>query len=156
MANAPGQGRRPDPKALQLLKGVDGKDPNRINHDEPEHDNLSVAAPSWLGKVATAEWNRLAPSLSRTGILTTADKMALEAYCECYALFRKASKEIDKFADNPKDSSLDQNDRNWINIRNGAMKELRSWASLFGLSPSDRTRIVSPNSAGKKAERMFD
>ena len=97
MANRKGQGRRADPTALKILKGTNEAHPERMNDNEPEYEGLGVEAPEWLDAEAKREWDRLAPSLEATGLLTVADKMAFEAYCWSYAVFKYSSQVVQLF-----------------------------------------------------------
>jgi phage terminase small subunit len=51
--------------------------------------------PDWLHEYAKAEWWRTAPELHLLGLLSAIDGSCLAAYCASYAMWRRASKELE-------------------------------------------------------------
>ena len=137
-------GRKPKPTNLKVLEGT-RKD--RINQNEPKPKTALLACPDYLKKdeVAYGEWNRIVPELYKLGLLTVADRTALELYCSQYSIYRKALKE------------LDEEGITSINIRNGkkanpatqivreSAKLIKAFATEFGLTPSSRGKMQLPS-----------
>lgn len=153
-------GRKPQATTLKLLKGV-AKD--RINQDEPKPDIGIPDMPKWLkGKTAIAEWKRLSEMLDRLGVLTEADGNSLAMYCYIVEQIACITEQIaengyvafdikinqdtgEEIMINPKSNPLALRLENYI-------RELRSYSALFGLDPSNRSKImVKPD--GKKTSK---
>ena len=60
MGNSKGQGRKPQPTALKVLKGNPGRRP--LNEDEPKPEVLLPRPPAHLSPVARREWRRAGAS----------------------------------------------------------------------------------------------
>lgn len=142
-------GRIPNPTQLKVLSGNPGKRP--IRTDEPKPVAASVDPPPHLNGEALAEWKRLAPELSRLGLLTVADRPFLVVFVEAWAAYRvaagilaeqgplvKSARDDGQYVKNPAAQvARDQAD---IMLRYG---------SRFGLSPADRVRLaVTPEDDG--------
>lgn len=84
------RGRKPKPAALKLLDGNPGKRP--IRGVEPRPPGGKPSCPAHLSPTAKAEWKRLAGALHQVGLLTSADRAALAAYCQAYGRWVEAEK----------------------------------------------------------------
>jgi P27 family predicted phage terminase small subunit len=129
------------PTKLKLLQGTFRKD--RAPKHEPEPRGIATC-PVGLDPDAKAEWKRIAPELTRLGLLTSVDRAAFSAYCASYATWKHADKDIQErgftitttrgLVKNPS-----------VLIASDALKVMRVYIAMFGMSPSDRTRIsVTP------------
>lgn len=133
-------GRKPDPTAIKIAKGVRK---SRINTLEPDlaPDN-SPEPPEHLDGYAASEWRRLYPELTAKGVLKAADRMVLAGYCEAYSEYRKASAELAKCK------------RQICTTPNGAVQAVpfvsmkRNWllvmlkySTELGITPSSRSKI---------------
>ena len=77
------RGRKPTPTALLRLGGS-----REIEHrgNEPQYaPPHSDRPPPHMPKAGKREWKRVYPLLKKTGVMTEADRSALEAYCETWA-----------------------------------------------------------------------
>jgi phage terminase small subunit len=75
---------RPQPTALRVLRGNPGK--RALNRQEPKIAPLSAECPAELvDPVARAEWDRVAPALIASGVVTVADRATLVGYCLSWA-----------------------------------------------------------------------
>lgn len=115
------RGQRPKPTALKLITGNPGKRP--INAQEPQYPPCATDVPEWLGDAAQAHWRRLAPMLSRSGVLKESDRDLLATYCATFAEYVEA-------------------------VRGGGASmamvgQLRQLMGELGLTPSARARIVA-------------
>jgi P27 family predicted phage terminase small subunit len=54
------------------------------------------AAPTWLSTEAKAEWRRVVPELDELGILARVDRAVLAAYCDAWAKFTMAARQLDR------------------------------------------------------------
>lgn len=131
------RGPRPKPTALRMLEG------NPSNRPLPPHEPKppaasGLAAPLSLDRLARVEWARLAPHLSRLGLLTEIDRSALEVCCGIYSELRQLRgtrrrwlRDKDKRDDVWRvDSALD---------RKAGL--YRQYLAEFGLTPAARTRV---------------
>lgn len=135
-------GRPPVPTQLKVLSGNPGRRPIAVN--EPKPAAVSLAPPSYLRGEALAEWKRLAPELSKLGLLTVADVSFLTVFCESWAMYRAASAilaEQGPLVKSARDESYVKNPAAQI-MRDAADVMLR-YGSRFGLSPSDRVRLAT-------------
>jgi phage terminase small subunit len=123
------KGRKQKPTALKLLQGNPGRRP--LNKQEPK-PKRNVRAPDGLSPGAKKEWRRLGPELRRLGLLTMADQAIFAMYCETVAVFYEARDGRDPHARNGSMLTMEK-----------AAAQGRAFATLFGLSPSDRTRLKS-------------
>ena len=93
------RGRKPSPTQLKLVRGNPGKRPIRAA-GEPKPGHTLPEAPVHLSARAKAAWGQIAPILSRMGVLTEADAVALELLCEAYADYSEARDELRAFGSN--------------------------------------------------------
>ena len=140
------RGRKPKPTALKVLKGNPGKRP--LNDHEPIPPKGELKCPSWLLPEAKKEWKRLASSLEAMGVLTVADLTAFAGYCQAYARWREAQDEITRHGSIYKDGDGRIRPNPYIAIANQQMREIKSFAADFGLTPS--AMIANVLSAAKK------
>ena len=120
---------KPKPTALKILQGNPGRRP--LNKREPK-PKKSLRCPAGLSPRARTEWRRLAPELFRLGLLTMADQVIFAMYCETSSVFFGARKKADY---EKRNGAMISMEKAWGNAR--------SFAALFGLSPSDRVRLTA-------------
>lgn len=133
------RGQKPKPTRLKKLEGVRT---SRINENEPEPGPGKVTCPGFLSKEAKAEWRRIAPELTRLGLLTPIDRAAFAAYCASYARWAKVEmKLLDKgvLVKGAKGQII-TSPLLWIST--SAMKQMLKFGVEFGLTPSSRSRLV--------------
>ncbi len=135
------------PTALKLVTGQIR--PGRMNPNEPQPEIEIPSCPSVLSPGAKAEWRRVAPMLEDQGLLSKLDRTALAAYCELYARWTEALKELKTGGSviTTPNGSLQVSPH--MSIARSAEKELRAYAALFGMSPADRSKV----SASPKKEK---
>jgi P27 family predicted phage terminase small subunit len=90
-----GRGRRPTPDALKELAGNPGHRP--LNDQAPQPEREAPEMPKGMGLAARREWHFIVPILLRLGVLSNIDGKALAAYCDSYAMWERARKQIDKY-----------------------------------------------------------
>jgi len=141
-------GPKPKPTALKIFQGNPGK--RKLPRAEPKPLAKAPPCPAFLGAVAKAKWATLVPELSRLGLLTIIDGDTLSCYCQAWAEFEASTRQLEK-----------KNGRFITIVETGyvqphpavaqqrsAWAAIKSFASLFGLDPSSRSRL----DAGSKAD----
>jgi len=144
-------GRKPKPTKLKILEGNPGRRP--LNLNEPDPLPIAPECPDWLPDEAKKLWHRLAPELERIGLLKIIDGIALEGLCVSYAIWKKAVEFIKK---NGTTYRIPRKDKKGkvksvyiapfpeVAIANQSLKQIRAFATEFGLTPSSRGRILLP------------
>jgi len=129
----------PVPFVVAKLKGFPGK---RAKRPPPEPAALERCpeAPSYLPELAREEWNRVAPGLWAIGLLSVVDTACLAAYCASYALWRRASEELDSLTVQTKSGDLRRHPL--IKVISDSAADMGHYAGEFGLSPVARTRLA--------------
>ena len=129
---------RKKPLAIVRLEGNPGK--RRLPTKEEEVTAVPGAprCPDGLRPAAKAEWARVIPLLNAQGTLAQIDMAQIAGYCQCWAIAFQYSKSSDKQD---------------LNLAKNYFRQYQSFASLLGLSPSDRARLSIP---GRKVESEAD
>lgn len=136
------RGPAPKPVALKVLEGNPGK--RAINHDEPKPTPIAPPCPSWLMDEAKAEWDRVAPELERLGLLTRVDGAALAAYCQAYARWVEAEKDISLHGTTSVSLHGMEVARPAVAMAQKSAQMVKAFAAEFGLTPSSRGRMALP------------
>ncbi|GAA2629673.1 phage terminase small subunit P27 family [Streptomyces axinellae] len=149
-------GRTAQPAALKLIKGRgEGKDTaGRPVNPGPAFKRLPPNPPSWMSSEAKAEWKRVLPGLSRLDLLKPEDRAALAAYCEAWATFVAATRQVQEegLTINAKQGTLPHPA---VGIARSAGRELRSWAAHFGLTPSTEQALARGADDGGEEDNPF-
>ena len=147
MTRSPRSGRPPKPHNLKVIEGNPGK---RKLAEAPKAPPSTPTMPSYLTAYAKTEWRRIVPILDSVGLLTQVDRQTLAAYCEAVATFKAATETI------AQTGILVQGRRKGEAIKNPALQVQRdaarliaTYSAMFGLSPSDRVRLLADPSAGR-------
>jgi len=133
------RGPKPKPTKLKKLEGVRT---DRINENEPEPKAGKVTCPRFLSKEGKAEWRRIAPELTRLGLLTPVDRAAFAAYCASYGHWVKTERLLQEqgvLARGNKDQII-ASPLLWIST--SASKMMLKFGVEFGLTPSSRSRLI--------------
>lgn len=144
------RGRKPKPTAVKRAAGNPGSRP--LNDREPEPTAGIPPCPSQLGKIAKAEWRRIANELLDNGLLTQVDRAALAAYCMAFERMLRAEAEVQAYIrdpNNPDQSMMMPTKAGYIQhpaigIANRAAELMKAYLVEFGLTPSSRSRIRVP------------
>jgi len=135
-------GRTPKPAGLKLLEGRgNGKDSGgREVKPTPGFTRLPPEPPDFLAGRARALWDQIVPELQRLQLLKPIDQAALTALCLTWerlcgaqALIKSEGMTV------PGERGPVKNPA--VLIVEAASKELRAWASEFGLTPSAEGRL---------------
>ena len=146
-------GRRPKPTYLKLVTGNPGKRP--LNKNEPQPRRRLPLPPAELYEDAKIEWRRVAGELHRLGLLTMLDRGALAAYCQAWGRWITAERALAEMAERDmlthglliKTTSGNAIQNPLVGTANKAMTAMMRCAFEFGMTPSSRSRISSPQGA---------
>ena len=139
------RGPKPKPTALRRMHGNPGK--RGYNHDEPVPPDAMPDCPPHLGDLARAEWDRLAEVLHQMGVLTTVDRAALAAYCQCYGRWAEAEERLGTTPMLIKTASGYVQQSPWLSIANKQMELMGRFMSELGLTPAARSRVAALRNA---------
>lgn len=137
------RGRKPKPSHLKAVQGNAGK--RGINHDEPQADSLAEVPlpPKWLHPCGIQMWERVAPWLVGSKILSESDIPNLEAYCAAYARWRQAEEDIAKNGIVVPGMNSDIKNPA-CTVANESLKQMTTFGSALGLDPASRARLAVP------------
>jgi P27 family predicted phage terminase small subunit len=143
-------GRKPKPTALKLIQGNPGKRAINKQEPQPEKPVKVPSPPAELGKMAKAEWRRVAKELFDTGVLTRIDTKTLANYCQAYEDMKVARGLLAKHnLQNPDAINLVKTMSGMVRthplvqqIRDNR-KDMMAFAAEFGLTPSSRSRVTT-------------
>lgn len=97
--------------------------------------------PAHIDGEARKEWNRIVRELEAIGMLNVVDRAALAAYCDCYAIWVKASGVIAEHGLTFMTESGYEQQRPEVGIRAKALEQMKGFLTEFGMTPASRTRI---------------
>ena len=118
--------RPPKPTALKELNGSARHDPQRINRNEPKPARGIGPANSSLNEQQQAIWDEVV-GISYAGVLGEADRIALEMMCRLIYEMRNDFEEMSA----------------------AKITQLSTLLGRFGMTPSDRSKIVIPKAEKK-------
>ena len=142
------RGRKPKPTAIKMLEGNPGR--RAPNLDEPQPPGSLPEAPPHLSAEARAEWDRLAVSLNRIGLLTQVDRATLAAYCQCYGRWVEAEQKLSETPPILRMPSGYIQQSPWMTISNKQLELMARFMAELGLTPASRSRlaVMLPGGAG--------
>lgn len=131
------------PTRLAALRGNPGKRP--VNQQEPKPRPASDDCPTWIADdpVARETWDELAPELVRLGLLTALDRQALAGGCRWWSVYRRADAALSGTL-TAETRSNGETARPEVAIALKAFSAAMTIFGRFGVTPSERTRLVSP------------
>jgi P27 family predicted phage terminase small subunit len=145
------------PANLKLLQGRGlGQDSGgRPVKPPPPFMRKPPSAPSWLSKEAAAEWRRVVPGLTRLRLLKVEDRAMLTAYCETWATYVLATRDVHEHGltievqsvTKDGDIATSTKPNPSVLMARQAGKELRAFAIHFGLSPSSEAALGQDDGA---------
>lgn len=157
--------RTAQPAALQLLKGRgNGTDSGgRRVKTPPPFRRIAPKPPTWLSTEAAAEWSRVVPGLQRLDLLKEEDRATLAAYCETWSTYVLATRDVAtsgltglKIITSKDGSTTEQDVANpSVAIARNAGKELRAWATHYGLTPSSESALAKGGDDGAEDSNPF-
>lgn len=115
--------------------------------DEPKPQPIAPQCPEWLDDVAKEKWQELAPKLEKLGLLTEADGEAFALLCAHWSNAVRAQQALNREGlvvdgkRNPAAAQLKENS-----------EAFRRYCALFGMNPTDRARLRTPEAADEEDE----
>lgn len=130
-------GRPPKPTRLKVLHGDHKIHPERISKNEP-HPGGAPEPPRVMSSLARDIWNRVAPDMTRTGVLTTWDEQALGAYCEAVVAVRVSHARMlrEEQGQEPKGVAA-------VYVWSRAVAAMCALGSQLGMTPAARSRLIT-------------
>ncbi|MDG3012388.1 phage terminase small subunit P27 family [Rhodococcus sp. D2-41] len=150
--------RNGPPARPNHLKILEGAPESRINRNEPTPARADeIKPPPGMTAKARAIWRKLAPDLIDKGVLTSWDVYTFAMYCNAVADYEAVRKAMGTNYVVPGSMNQDVRSPYWNQMVNAAALADK-FGSQFGLSPSDRARLViagddAPRELG--AERLL-
>lgn len=135
-------GRPAKPTRLKLLQGNPGK--RALPRNEPCPEQGVPTRPGWLAPEAKREWTRIVPELRRLGLLACIDRAMLVMWCETWAMFVEADRDIRAEGSTFTTDTGYEGPRPSVGIRFKAIEKLSQLSARFGMSPSDRAKMSAP------------
>jgi len=151
-------GPPPKPTKLKILAGNPGRRPLNEAEPAPPVPSSTPYVPRWLDPEAKREWRRITKVLIELGLYTELDRAALIMYCQAWALYVKAQKELATTDLVLTGTKGGQYQSPWLGISNRAHGQLRAMLAEFGLSPAQRARVVATPAERERslAEILFE
>lgn len=144
------RGRKPKTRAQKERAGNPGKRP--LNDREPEYEAKAPRCPAHLPAEAKREWKRRVAELHEAGAVSPCHIAVLCAYCEAWARYVKASKNVQEFGEvivSPKTKTIYASP--YLHILTAAEKQMVAYAAELGITPSSQSRIIGGKVRGDKA-----
>lgn len=133
------RGRKPKPTRLKKLAGNPGK--RRLSQHEARILPEIPTCPSHLLGEARREWKRITQELYHAGLLTIVDRAALAGYCQAWARWVKAEKELNKRGEVEIGVNGTLKVSPWHTVAKNAKEEMRKFLVEFGMSPASRSGV---------------
>ncbi|MBB5915291.1 P27 family predicted phage terminase small subunit [Nocardia transvalensis] len=159
-------GRTAAPAALRLLGGrADGRDSGgRVVEPTPAFRRIPPNPPTWLSREARAEWRRIVPGLARLDLLKEEDRALLAVYCETWARFVQATRDVqyNGFTIVNRTLRKDGTESEWtaknpaVTVAENAAAQLRGLAQEFGLTPSAESKLARTPDGGGNHDNPFE
>jgi P27 family predicted phage terminase small subunit len=130
------------PIEVKRLRGNPGKrrlpaEPQPARTEEPPEPL------PFLAEDAKAEWRRLAPELHRLGLLTVLDHSAFGAYCQSFARWVMADRQLETEGLLAKGSTGNTIAHPLFKVATQSARDMIKAGAEFGLSPCARARLAA-------------
>jgi P27 family predicted phage terminase small subunit len=153
-------GQRGKPTKLKLLQGVTRED--KLNRKEPEPEILYIDPPKHLSRAAKRFWKHFFGICFRMNVITEADVMQLEIFCNACADERELTMLIAKEGYMVEEKRYDK-EGNLVctkEVAHPAMRLLKTardsidkYGGALALNPQDRSRMqIEGKGKGKEPE----
>lgn len=143
-------GRKAKPALDKIARGNPGKGP--INDDQPMPDPGIPPAPVFLSDEAKEEWDWISERLFDAGILAEIDKGQLAVYCQAYARWAEAERELAQCPMIYITPKGDYKSHPAVYVANANMRILQSAIATLGMNPSSRNGIKALDAGAKKGK----
>lgn len=140
---------RGEPNAIRRLKGDTSKGKKPI----PEKDLLPASMPSkpqdFTNPLAAEQWDLLMEVLAGADLLATADQWLCYQFCECWAKWYQANKNVSQQGAVLVNSANNPVRNPWAIQESEKSVQLHRFYAELGLSPSARTKLQSGGKENK-------
>jgi len=145
-------GPRPTPVPLRLVRGNPGRRPLPKAASPSSTSPRPPRYPPHLSRAAKTEWLRVTRYLARLpGMLDQLDRAILAGYCQAYARWADAERELVATGGAVVKSPGGYPIQNpWLAIANKAMDQYHKAAVEFGMSPSARASLIGSKPAASQ------
>ncbi len=144
------RGRKPKRRDQHERAGNPGKRP--LNDREPEYEKKAPRCPSHLPDEAKREWKRRVSELHAAGAISPCHTAVLCAYCEAWARYVKASKNVQEYGEvliSPKTKTPYPSP--YLHVLTSAEKAMVKYAAEIGITQTSQSRVMSSKIRGDKA-----
>jgi len=145
-------GRRPDPAAVKAAKAPvrSARQSAPAVAVEAEVEGR-LKAPAWLKGEALAIWEKRGPILRELRLLQASDELAFARYCRNFAKWLQLREQLDKrgytyLATTTGGGKLRRADPAFL-VADRLERQLLALEDRFGMSPSERQRIMTQRAA---------
>jgi len=132
-------GRPPVPTALKLLRDNPGKRP--INDAEPLPPPIDATPPAGLEGLAAEKWHEMVSLLSGMGVLTQADRHAVQRYCLMWEQWYNLEKHCREHGSTQLTSTGYSQVTAEATLVKSLRKELLEIERQFGMTPAARSSM---------------
>jgi len=149
------------PTSIKKARGNPGKRTISKNEAKPQPVAVDeLAPPVILSTKAKRIWRDIVKDLHACGLYTVADTQTLVAYCEAYAEWAEAIKQVWKQGHIIKPTKKNKLDfpviNPWVRIVDQSFKRFTKLVPLFGMSPASRANLdVTPPTGAKPVDGGF-
>lgn len=133
------RGPAPKPTELKVLQGT--YRPDRARGEVFPDPPPSLDPPAFLNGSAKDKWREFAPMLERNGLLTECDLDTLAVYCQTWARYVEAERQLSIDGATTTARSGYQQVSAWVTIAKNARADLLKLGDRLGLNPASRGRI---------------
>jgi P27 family predicted phage terminase small subunit len=120
--------------------------------------------PEHLSVEAKREWRKVLPLLLERGSLTQADASVVSLYCECFARWLEAKRDVEQHGLVVTVTTLDKRGEQVQNrkqnpalrIAQDCERSLRTYLRELGLTPAARERVLPTKPVAEKVVNIFD
>jgi P27 family predicted phage terminase small subunit len=135
------------PTALHVLNGNPSKIKD-LGKNEPKPAPIMPGMPDWLDEIAIQEWQRLAPSLTRLGLLTEIDYIPfatlMQEYSDMIQLRRYVRDNGRTYQHENVKGNANETTRPEVYMLQKCIQNIKAFCVEFGLTASARGRIQVP------------
>ncbi|HEY8667796.1 MAG TPA: phage terminase small subunit P27 family [Tepidisphaeraceae bacterium] len=147
------------PRTPTAILALRGSKHAKARQSEPQPTKAAPKCPDHLSDAAKVEWERMVRLLLPQGMLTVIDGDQLALYCQAYARWAEAERELATGGTVVKSPNGYPIQNPYLSVATTAMKQMAQYLPRFGMTPADRSRVRSNLPAEDSIEafnRSFD
>jgi P27 family predicted phage terminase small subunit len=139
-------------KPLELVRLEGDRSHGKRPKDVVKPPPSSPEPPDWLHDLAKREWYRILPILENLGLMTDLDVVPLAAYCQAYARLQEVEAQLDTEGFTKTSTRGSETQSTSSVAAKQYMQIIRGYCMEFGLTPSARGRMQTPNKQADESE----